>query len=90
MKAHIFYKFSEYENDGIGFTVIKPESFEIFKRLSEYNYLCDVDLPEVDREKLIAAGVSEIDKNIAELQMKINAQKERKNQLLAIEYKGAA
>jgi hypothetical protein len=84
MKAHIFYKFSEYMDDGVSYHCIKDEDKDLFSSISEYTYLRDVDLPEVDKDKIIQSGVAEIDKNIAALQLKINQQVEKKQQLLAI------
>jgi hypothetical protein len=84
MKAHIFTSFCEYEKNGVYYTVVKEEDLKLFSSMHKYKYLCDIELPDVDSSEIIQSGVAQIDSNIAALQLKINQQVEKKQQLLAI------
>jgi hypothetical protein len=84
----IYVSFSEYSTSGISYHVFDEHMREhMDSQKDEYNLLCEVVMPEVDKESIMNLGVAQIDRDLAELHMQVEAKKAKKQQLLAIEHK---
>lgn len=79
---HVFI--AECQYDGFRRTLVDPEEKEIFDRLDNYTYSCDVTVPVISEDKKRDMAISAIDNEIADKQVGINHLIEKKSQLLAL------
>ena len=87
MKVKIYYTFCEYDKKGYSLSTFSIDEAEFWVDESDsYFFLKEVELPEIENDKITKAGCNAIDKNIAELQLQITQQLEKKSQLLAIQH----
>lgn len=83
---YIYRYFSDTDKNGVSYRVSDEEMKEYYDDQDGYIFVTEVELPDVPREEVVKAGVKACDSEIADLQMKITIQQEKKQQLLAITY----
>jgi len=87
---YIYWKFSEHSEGGVFYSVFSQREHESANEggYSNYTFICQADIPEINMHDVMAKGVETITKTQGELQGEINKLEEKKQQLLALEYKG--
>jgi len=80
---YVFWSFSDYSDSGKRYSIFAQKA----KDDHEYKFLCEVELPEVETKEVLKAGVVILDNEIADLRLNILQKEEKKQQLLAIEFK---
>lgn len=82
--VYLYAYFNEYDKDGHGYSIF---DFEI-KEDASYKFLCELEVPVLPKEDVNKMGVAKLDKEIGDLVIEIENKREKKQQLLAIEFKG--
>lgn len=82
--VYLFAYFNEWSSDGYSYSCFdcKVEDDE------QYKFLCELEAPVLPKEDVTKMGVDKLDKEISELVIQIGEKREKKQQLLAIEFKG--
>ena len=82
--VYLFAYFNEWSSDGYSYSCFdsKVEDDE------EYKFLCELEVPVLPKEDINKMGVAKLDKEIGDLVVQIEQKREKKQQLLAIEFKG--
>ena len=80
--------FSKYEKLGYRIATILETDREYYDDDTDYFYIADIELPEVDKETILNSGIKTIDNEIAALLLKVEAKRHEKQSLLAIDHKG--
>jgi len=81
--VYLYAYFDEFNDDGHGYSVF---DFEI-KEDASYKFLCELEVPVLPKED-VNKMVGRLDKEIGDLVVQIENKREKKQQLLAIEFKG--
>lgn len=84
----VYAHFCELSENGVAYSVYDEHMREYMDDHSPKKFLCEVELPEIDKDEVTGMAVAAIDKEIIDLQVAITRKEEKKKQLLAIEYKG--
>lgn len=90
-KHYIYWTFSEIFSDGYNYVVFNEEIHQSQLKLklnghTDYTYVGEVKLPLIDNHTVVKQAAKAIDKDIEDLQLKILQKREKKQQLLALEY----
>lgn len=88
IKQCLIARFSEYCESGVSYSICDEHMKEYYIESGEVKYICDLEIPEIDRSEVVDMGVAKIDKEIVDLQVQITQKEAKKKQLLAIEHKG--
>jgi len=87
-KYNVYYSFNKHSDSGYAFSVVDKDA-DWMATHESYFFSAEIELPDVERDNVIKSGVTELDNDILALNMQIKAKKEQKQQLMALEYKGA-
>lgn len=94
MKMHLYVSFNEYSTDGINYLVFSQELHErqidLQKDSSQelhYKHLCEIEVPRIDKSFVLELGLKHVDREIGDLQRKITGYQEKKQELLALDFK---
>ena len=82
---YMYWVFSEYHPSGFQI-MTEPDQIGIPKT---WNFIKEVELPEIDIHAVKEAGAKVLDDEITDLRVKIEKINEKKKQLLALSHKGA-
>ena len=88
MKEYACYgKFNKYADGGYHITAVSKANDDWYHEDDEYFFIAYISLPEVDKELIMQSGIKTIDKEIADLLLKVEAKKHEKQSLMALEHK---
>ncbi len=94
MKMHVYARFNEHNADGLSYIIFLQEEHEAHKRVYKdcpqdqiCKYLCEIDIPRIDKSFVLEQGLKHIDKEIGGLQRQITRYQEKRQELLALDYK---
>jgi len=79
-KQYLYWYFCGYL--GLQYAIFDTEMSD-----DKYHFIEVIELPDIPKERILQAGVDAIDKEIAELQLKITNNQKKKQELLAISHK---
>lgn len=80
---YLYYYFCEYSADGVAYILYDSKSGR-----DKNHFLQEIEVPIISKEEITKAGVARLDNEIVDLLDKIEEKREKKQQLLAIEFKG--
>lgn len=80
---YLHYYFCEYSVDGVAYILLDSKSNN-----DKNIFLHEIEVPIISKEEVTKAGVAGLDNEIADLLDKVEEKREKKQQLLAIEFKG--
>ena len=80
---YLHYYFCEYSEEGVSYVLLDQKSDN-----KDNHYLNEVEVPVISKDEVTRAGINRLDNEIVDLLDKVEEKREKKQQLLAIEFKG--
>ena len=80
----VYHRFCEISRKGYALVVYPKEECEWIDKSEDYTFLCEVEIPPVDRNTVIENGVRAVDQKIAVTQGELEILYTQKQELLAL------
>lgn len=87
-KYNIYWFFSEYSPGGISFDLAPVDDCKWNDESDRYTYVAEVELPEINPKDVQDKAVMSVDAEIDKKHRELSKLQDKKQQLLAIEFKG--
>ena len=89
-KQIIYAKFCEYTANGVSYSIFDENMREYMDKEPNRKFVCEIEIPLVDRSEVVHTGISAIDTEIARHAKTIADLTAKKQQLLCLEHTSEA
>jgi len=86
-KYKAYWTFCQYSSSGVRVNVEDLDHSEWCDKNDKYTFIAEIELPEIDQKSVQEKAVADIDDQILNKNMELDKLRDKKQQLLALEYK---